>query len=141
MSYISTLDIQNALDTQLQTVADLPSFTVENERTEAQNVRPYCRSTLAPSKSTVSSLGARPIIEQAGLYQIDLFYPVAYGFTDARTMADKVINAFPPSFLTLADGNNLIIITAWSQAGVGYSNDNCFWQIPVRVEWVIRTPV
>jgi Bacteriophage related domain of unknown function len=136
--YISTTDIQTTLDTQLKTVAGLPRFSEENQAAEARNVNPYCRSTLSQAQSTVASLGRNPVIAQKGLYQIDLFYPVAYGFQPARTVADAVIAAFPPGALLMPDGvNQLMINTAWSLPGNTYNNESAFWHVPIRVEWWI----
>lgn len=139
MSYVSTVDIQNALDTQLQTVANLPGFFAENQYVPQSGVTPFCRSTLGPAKSIIEGIGVPRIILQQGLYAVDLFYPIDYGYSAGRTMADAVINAFQPGFLSLADGNKLIILTAWSQPS--HNDANSFLQYPVRVEWWIRTQV
>jgi hypothetical protein len=142
VSYIGTVAIQQTLDTQLQTVSGLPALYEENTIAQANGVNAFTRSTLAPAKTTITSLGMNPVLFQTGLYQVDLFYPVAYGSNPGRAMADAVINAFPPGMLLMPDGvNNLIILTAWSLPGSGYSDDGAFWQLPLRVEWQIRVPV
>ncbi len=139
MSYISTLYIQQALDAQLQTVPGLPQWYPENVLTGQYGKVPFTRSTLQPSKSVIISLGTNKVIEQAGLYQVDLFYPTGYSYVSERGTADAVINAFLPGFLPLADGNQLIIETAWSNTAL---NDmGTFLMVPIRVQWVIRMPV
>jgi hypothetical protein len=143
MGYLNTANVQSALDTQLQTVVGLPTFFEENQAASAQNITPYCRSTLAPAKSNIIGIGNPVMVEESGLYQIDLFYPTAYGFTPARTMAEAIRNAFPPaSFLLLPDlVNKLIVLSAWSLPGTNYNNTSAFWQFPVRVEWVFYSAV
>jgi Bacteriophage related domain of unknown function len=142
MGYIATANIQITLDTQLKTVAGLPAFSVENQEASANGVTPFCRSTLAPAKSTIESLGMNKIIKSTGLYAVDLYFPISYGYMPGRQMADAVINAFPPGQLLMPDGvNNLIILTAWSQPGSGYTDDGNFWGIPIRVEWQIYAAV
>ena len=142
MSLISTAAIQQTLDAQLATVPGLPTFSQENQLAQASGITPFCRSTLAPAKSTTIGLGLNPMIQQTGLYQVDLFYPVDYGFNPGRAMADAVISVFKVGFLLMPNGTDQLIIPnpAWSQAGSSYANDGAFWGIPVRVEWVIRTP-
>jgi hypothetical protein len=138
--YIATVAIQQTLDTQLKSVQGLPEFSIENTVPSANGVTPFCRSTLAPAKSTILSLGSNPVVQQTGLYAVDLYFPTSYGYVPGRTMADLVINAFPPGQLLMPDGvNNLIILTAWSQPGSGYADDGNFWGIGIRVEWQIRT--
>ena len=142
MGYVATANIQLALDTQLQTVAGLPTFYQENQAATSQNINAFCRSTLAAAKSTIIGSGINPVVQQTGLYQVDLFYPVGYGYSAARNMADAVIAAFPPGFILLSDGvTQLTILTAWSQGGVATRNDSAFWQIPIRIEWIVRTSV
>jgi len=139
MAYASTTDIQTTLDTQLQTVTSLPTFYAENSLTVQSGANTFCRSTLGPAKSTILSLGGHKVIEQTGLYQVDIFTPVDYGYSQGRTIADDVINAFPPVPLTLASGDQLIILSAWSQPS---SNDqSAFLMVPVLVQWVVRTLV
>lgn len=139
MSYVSTKDIQITLDNQLVTAVGLPKFYSENSRPAQAGKIPFCRSTLGQAKSTILSLGSLKVVEQTGLYQIDIFTPVDYGFAAGRTIADAVMNVFKPGFLTLASGDNLIIHTAWSQPAL--NDQAAFLMIPVLVEWVIRLNV
>jgi Bacteriophage related domain of unknown function len=142
VGYISTANVQIALDTQLQTVVGLPNFVQENQAYKATNVNPYSRSTLAPAKSTFTTIGINPIMQQTGLYQVDCFYPTAYGFSTGRQMADAIINAFLPGQLLLPDNvNYLTILSAWSLPAVSTPDSGAFWMLPVRVEWIIWAQV
>lgn len=141
--YISTLDIQQTLDAQLATVvypsfADIPAPDIfpENIRAYQQGTTPFIRSTLGPAKSIISSLGINKIIKQQGLYQVDVFVPIDYSYIIGRTFADAIIAAFPPGFLTLQSGSNLIINTAWS--GPALNDYNSFLMTPVKVDWWIE---
>ena len=139
MAYISTQDIQATLDKQLKTIVDLPTFYSENFFAQQNGKSVFCRSTLAPAKSVIISMGTKKVVEQTGLYQVDLFHPVDFGYAPGRILADKVINAFLPGFLTLSSGDQLIIHTAWSQPAM--NDQSAFLMIPVLVEWVIRNQV
>jgi hypothetical protein len=139
MAYVSTWFIEQALDTQLLATPGLPVFYPENIKTVQNGTTPFVRSTLSPARNVILSLGTKKVIEQSGLYQIDIFYPTALAVGSIRQMADAVINQFLPGFLELQDGNQLIIETAWSNPAL---NDmGTFLMIPVRVQWVIRTMV
>jgi hypothetical protein len=137
MAAASTLQIQEALDTQLQTVVGLPAFYPENATVQQNSNAAFCRSTLAQAKSEVATLGAGGIWTQQGLYAVDLFFPTAYGYSALRTAADAVIAAFPTGFLTLTSGQKLQIISAWSLPGS--ADQGAFLMVPVRVQWVIRS--
>jgi len=137
MSYINTLDIQQTLDGQLLTISSLPTLSVENTQTVQAGTTPYCRSTLAPAKTTLLTMGSKKGMKQTGLYQVDLFYPTNYGYMDHRKMSDLIIAAFPPGTLTLSTGENLIILSAWSQPGRNVQD--AFLQVPIQIEWVAYT--
>ena len=140
MAYISVYDIQQTLDAQLQTVPGLPILYEENIFAQQTGTTPFCRSTLLPAKSTLESIGTNnPVVKQTGLYQIDLFYPVEYGYAAQAQMIDAVVNVFPPGKLTLQGGQQLIIFTAWSQPG--HNDQSAFLQKPILVEWCIWYPV
>lgn len=133
----STYYIQLGLDAVTANVAGLPTFKQEGQVATQKGTTPFCRSTLLPAKSTVAALGANPLWQQQGLYQVDLFYPVAYGYQAMRQMADSVIAAFPTGLIQLTDENQsqLQVIVAYSVPGL--PDEGTFIQIPVRVEWRI----
>lgn len=135
MTYVATKIIQDALVAKLLTVPSLPQHFQENETAVQNDITAYCRSTLAPSKTTVASLGTNPIMMQTGLYAVDLIYEEGYGYAPMRLMADAVLAAFPTGFITLTSGDRLQIISAWTNPTL--PNQGSFIMIPIRIEWRI----
>ena len=138
MTYISTYEIEQALDTHLKSITSLPKFYAENTFAEQKGKDAFCMATLLPAKTTMLSTGSVGWKEQTGLYQVSLFYPRQYGYKAARQMADTIINIFQTGFLPvdLVSGNKLIIQTAWSQPIL--DDQNAFIMLPVIVDWIIR---
>lgn len=129
MSYAS---VHSDLDDQLATVDDLPVLQVENSRATTTVTEPYCRSTLLPRQAVVQTVGTGCWTERAGLYQVDLCYPLNSGYDTALAMADDVVAAFPSGSRV----GSIEIRAAWVEAGRG---DQHFYMVPVLVEWAVYT--
>jgi hypothetical protein len=125
-------NIHKALDTQLLTVDDLPEVQLENEELEASGIRPaWCRSTLLPIEVDVISFGSGGSLRNAGLYQVDLFYPGNEGKDAANEMADAVVAAFDRK--TLQEGDTRVVTTkAWRDAA---RREKQFYVVPILVRY------
>jgi len=126
--------IQDLLDTQLATVASLPTLNKENTRNEPKTNVPYSRSTLLPTETTGLSTHTD---EFQGLYQVDLFYPQSKGYTDAAEKADLVIAAFQRGLELVDGGVRLHVRMAWRETALPFQQ---FYNVPVMVRWSCLLP-
>lgn len=132
---MNTLDIQNALDAQLQTITNLPTLQTENNRFNAStNIASWVRSTLMPAQSSVLAIGPNALTQMQGFYQVDVFYPADTGITAARTLADTIVSTFPVGLRLVGSSGTVIVdvtsvITAYSI--------NKYYCIPVRIQWSV----
>ncbi len=87
--------IHTLLDTQLQTVVNLPTLQIENTRKAgSKTIKEWTRSTLIPSRTTIETLGPLGYNKKQGLYQIDVFYPEDTNYNDTFLMSDTIIEKF-----------------------------------------------
>ncbi|MGH6646214.1 phage tail terminator-like protein [Aquabacterium sp.] len=125
--------IQRLLDQHLQSIADLPTLQTENTKINPTNGVAWCRSTLIPSESLNVGLGPNGLIQQQGLFQIDLFYPKDYGIDASADMADKVMAAFiRGTELIDSDGLVVQVINSWRSTATVSGTTR---KVPVFVAW------
>ena len=124
--------IQGILDTQLATVATLPTLQKENTLYKPANTPAWCRTTLLPAATTVESIGVDGRERKYGLFQIDLFYINNSGTTDATSMADLIIAAFRKGTYLTDTTYTVMVLRAYIDSGRPYPN---YYQLPVIVEW------
>jgi len=131
--------IQTLLDTQVATVADLPTLITENMFTEktitttlAAQKTAYTRTSLLPSETEPFTLGTAGEDRYQGLYQVSLFYPEGDLVEGSNVMADRIIAKYTRSTL-LTDGSVTVRIwRSWREIGIQSS----FWyHLPVTVRW------
>ena len=85
-------DIHAALDTRLNSLAGGVAIAWENTEYTPVKDTPYLRPTLLMAPSTLMDLDTLQMNE--GLYQIDLFYPVANGMGDLLNKMDAIYDHF-----------------------------------------------
>lgn len=126
--------IQTSLDAVLAAVAGIPAIQLENTLYNAKGraLTPFARTTLLPTQSTQRSVGVSGKNTYGGLFQIDLFYPLDKGKGTPNIMADAVIAAFNRRLITTPAGVQLVIQTAWCEAGRA---DDQYYNLPVVVQW------
>ncbi len=132
---MSYKDIHQSLDTQLSSVVGLPTLQIENTRkTNDKRIKEWCRSTLLPAKTSIETLGPLGHNKLQGLYQVDIFYPEDYNYTDTFTMADLVLTKFIIG--DTIDGINIINSYMLPSQNVS-SNINIpgYYKIIVMIEW------
>lgn len=126
--------IQQLLDEQLVTVADLPTLVKENVRKQDEKANTaWCRSTLIPSEPNYTSIGADGLTEWRGLYQISLFYPEGYGVDDVNTMVDTIVDTFPKGLQIGATDPKVMIWKSYRLTAM--SENNKFIHVPIRINW------
>lgn len=132
--------IQNLLDTQLETVANLPPLTKENESSaltsdasESSRVGArYTRSTLLPIETVPLSIGVTGFDTFAGLYQVDIFTPFEDGVNGPNFICDAIIAAFPAATQLIGSGITLRIMSYWRETAQQSTN---YYMLPVVIRW------
>jgi hypothetical protein len=129
-------DIRSLLDTQLQTVSDLPSLQTENSRLEliGNKKTPWVRSTLLPAEPVDLNVGHIGKVSYRGLYQVDLMYPMGASAADANAMAAEVTDALPRGYMQTIGTGILQIDMSWQEAA---SIMDTWYVVPVVVRWVV----
>lgn len=126
--------IQEILDTQLQTVVGLPTFTKENIKAVPEATKAWSRATLLPAQTQVIGIGHTGLRMDQGFYQIDLFYPQGSGNVAANTMADLVQNSFVRgSYYT--SGSVSILIDRIYRIPATSLTQATFYHIAVMIAW------
>lgn len=123
--------LYQALIARLKTVSGLPKLQVENTVAKANGE--FTRATLIRTRPQQLSVGVNGRDLHVGLMQVDIFVPVNTGTSQANTIADSVIAAFPRG-LTLNAGDNRVHIRTAYRETASRLNDQ-FHQVPVVVEW------
>lgn len=125
-------DIRALLDTQLQTVSNLPSLQTENTRLNPGGL-PFVRSTLLPAEPTPLTVGPNGIDEHQGLYQVDLFYPQDHGVGTPGALAASVLAMFPRGLILSTGTACMHVKMSWQE--VAYQVNN--WYVtPITIRWV-----
>ena len=133
MSYKS---IYETLISRLQTVTTLPTLQKENNRVQLGSGKTaWCRATLLPAKSMISTIGNNGYTESLGLFQIDLFYPADGSYTDAFTMVDTILNKFIPG--TVLSG--ITVKNSWAESAQTINTQSTtipnYYMQPILIEW------
>lgn len=133
--------IQSALDAYLTThasFADLPKLQLENTRNVGQTGVPFTRATLLPARTTQATIGLNGRDAWAGLYQIDVFYPVDSGTTEINRIVDIIVDGFPRGTQLTSDPaiytNPIHLQIQACSRDVGRRIDP-FYCVPVTVQW------
>ena len=128
------MTIQTILDTQLQTVPNLPSFTAENIKSKPESTIPWCRSTLLPAESQILGVGQGGQRKDQGLYQIDLYYPQNSGLGLIQAMADLVMNTFTRG-LYYTSGTTKVLIDNIYRLPANSLMQTAFYHQPIMIRW------
>ncbi len=104
-------NIQRALDTRLNTLANRPYVAWPNTKFVPTENTSFIRPTLLPASSELLTLNDNH--RNPGIYQIDIFVPLEKGMNSALTLADDIKEHFETE-RRLTAGVNTIFITAVS---------------------------
>ncbi len=85
-------DIQNALNTKLNSVSNIPTVYWPNTQNEPAQGTSWIRPTLMPATSELYTLNNENM--HKGIYQIDIFTPLKKGSYDTIAIADSIRDAF-----------------------------------------------
>lgn len=85
-------DIENALNTKLNSIPGLPNIFWPNEQKEPTQSTSWIRPTLLPASSELYTLNGEDYHQ--GIYQIDIFVPLKIGTALADSYADTIYLSF-----------------------------------------------
>lgn len=123
-------DIQNALNTKLNSLGGLPTIYWPNTQNEpAQNTN-YIRSTLLPANSTLYTLNEGDY--NSGIYQVDIFVKLKNGTSEALLLADIIRDGFRRESLT--SGNTIVHIQEISMSQA--ERVESFWRVYVEINYL-----
>lgn len=125
-------DIQNAFESELQSISGLPDLTGENKRARPDLSEHWMRGTLLRREPDDGGIGKDSQEEYGGLYQVDVFIPSGEGTSSANEYADKILQHFRKGLVINNGGTNIIIQRAWSETS---SREEKWYQLPVLIRW------
>lgn len=122
--------VQALLDAHLVEMADLPELQLENTRNVGRTGKAFSRSSMVTTESTRQGSQTR----LAGLYIVDLYYPLDDGKPALNAMADAVMTHFRNVPLhRLQDANVIVQLEKeWCET-VGRREP--FYALQVKVRW------
>lgn len=125
--------IQQALDTALQTITDLPTFYEENTIFQVQSGTSWATTTFVASQPKLMGIGANPPQQLIGTYVINLFSPVNQGYETQSALADEIINLFYPGALFSQNDAQVYIDFAYKGPSTRY--EKAQFQTTIMVKW------
>ncbi len=136
---MSYREIHNMLDTQLGTIANLPTIVKANEklsRTVDKNSSvakaSYIRTELVPAETETISMGLTGHDNFQGIFLIDIYIPSGDGVDNANWIADSIIAAYPKRTLITQNGITLRITNYTRGASVDSTN---WFLVPMTIAW------
>lgn len=143
--------IQQALDTQLQTLTPVTGTTVSyiTENTTfslsniANNVNPsgaangviLVRTTLVPFKPMTETIGIGGYDKVSGIFAIDVMGPTGKGIASVKQTADAIIALFPRGSQVSAGNIVTIETTGIAPLNQGAYSMNKLYCVQVQVNW------
>lgn len=130
-------DIRAGMREVLLTVPTLPPIIVW-ENTPApppETGTPWTREQLSFADSDVMVVlgGAQMMVEELGVYLVDLFFPEGYGAEAADELADAVRATFPPGLIVTGPEGQVTRVRR-TVRGAGLPGDG-WYQVPVSIYW------
>jgi hypothetical protein len=132
MTTIPDIDLQSALNDQLNDEFPTMAIAWENVDFTPALGTPYLAAYLLPAESTVKTLGPNPYIERKGIFQVTCVYPAGAGWGAAKSKAAEVIAAFPAGQEFVYNGLTVTIEKSWPAAG--FPKDG-WYQVPTSIRY------
>ena len=153
-------DIRAALETNLSSVADLPSVGWENVQFSPTTGQPYVKPRLIPTRREPAVRGTNPQMLYQGVFRIECYVPEGNGPAAGDDLADKIIQAFEATssiyynnvtnalltqseaFIVLESGAR-VLLNEVTYVSIRYAEremaeiDGPFYMIPVNIGWYI----
>lgn len=127
-------DIRAALETTLNSVADLPSVGWENAQFSPTTGQAYIKPRLIPTRREPAVRGLNPQMFYQGIFRVECFVPEGKGPSAGDDLADKIIEAFEATTTVSYSGTDVSIRYAEREMA---EIDGPFYVIPVNIGWYI----
>lgn len=124
-------NIQNALNTQLATVAGLPTAYYPNVQKEPTQGTNWVRPTLLPANSTLFTITNEN--KHMGIYQVDIFTQLKKGTAPLWLIADAIRDNFK-AVHSITSGSDVIHIQEISISQA--SREESWWHCYVQVNYI-----
>lgn len=136
----SLAEIRAALETRLGGVTGLPPAAArarENEAFDRPAGKNWVGTALRPgSRELITAPAEGGYLAHAGLYLVDVFVPAAVTVASADTLAQAVVDRFPPGLSLPAGAQALRILRSVARGGF---RDDGWYQVPVEIGWQVET--
>lgn len=129
---MSITSIQAALEKRLLLITPAIETAVENKSFTPKTGVPYQRLHHLLNNPVDMDM-ERSTVQERGIFQVSLFYPLDGGRVPAMTRAQAIRAQFKP-LLTLTEGGLRVLIKDTAKIGSG-SPDGDRWHVPVSVYW------
>lgn len=123
-------NIQNALNTQLNSVGGLPTIYWPNTPNEPVQNTNFIRPTLLPATSQLYTLNEGDYHQ--GIYQVDVFVKLKQGTSEALLLADTIRDSFRRESLTSSGTIVHIQNISMSQA----ERIEGWWRVMVNISYL-----
>lgn len=100
-------NIQRALDTHLNLLANRPYIAWPNTKFSPTENIAYIRPTLLPANSTLETLN--DVNRNPGIYQVDVYVPLEKGLNSALSLIDDVKDHFESNRSLVTGGDTIFI--------------------------------
>lgn len=93
---------------------------------------PWVRYTFNPGSLDIASLGPLATMRAEGVFLVDWFFPAGGGLNEPLVMGGRVLDAFNPRVVCLAEGQPVTIRRSYMTQPIV---DGAWVHVPVTVEW------
>jgi hypothetical protein len=110
--------IREAIDGLMESQLSVP-LAKTNEGFKPTLLNTWARSTLLPSVSVNLTRGPTPLVQDRGLYQLDVFVPTGSGTSSAGTMITTLIDYLYKNRVIPITGSDqdIQVVTVWEEQG------------------------
>jgi hypothetical protein len=128
---MSFTSIHIALDTQLQSIDDLPDFTTEGDLTKLRGGS-YIRGTLMPAKTELPTFDGK-LKRENGKYQVDITVKAPSDYTTAYAYLDTLLAAFTATTDLSQDGLKIRILNSYPLTV--RNPTSAYFSVAAIIEW------
>lgn len=126
-------DLQSALNKALDDAFPSMDIAWENINFKPEVGTGYLRVSLLPSETDVVTMGPQPFQEHKGIFQVDVFYPLAQGPGPAMGKAAEIQKVFCPSAQFVYNTVTVQIDKSWPSSG--RADQAGWWHVPVNIRY------
>lgn len=127
-------DIRATFETNLSTVADLPSVAWENVSFSPTTNQSYVSVRMIPTRREPAVRGQNPQMYYQGYFLVTCCVPEGNGPSAGDDLADKIMDAFEAT--TDITHNSTTLSIRYAERDLG-TPEGSHYHIPVRIGWYL----